>query len=274
MRWIENRVAPFTWDENGHLTEVIGLARDITKRKQAEAEMEQLFQEVSRQRKRLRALTQQLAEAQEVERKALAKELHDRVGQNLSGLGLNLNLIRARLAETPLEAGPIQIRLDDSLALLSQITERIRDVMANLRPPVLDDYGLLAALHWYGSQVAERTGLTVAVEGQEPLPRLAAAVENTLFRIAQEALTNVAKHARAGEVAVTLEMDNGTVRLVIGDDGCGFDLTCLADSAGSHGWGVPIMVERAEAVGGWFRIESSPGQGTQVIVEVTPSAIP
>lgn len=245
---------------------------DITERKRVEAEKERLFQEVSRQREQLRALTRQLAEAQEVERKQLARELHDQVGQNLAGLGLNLNIIGSQLAETSLGTGPIQVHLADSLALVDQITEQIRDVMANLRPPVLDDYGLAAALHWYGARLAERTGLTVTVQGQGALPRLATSVENTLFRIAQEALTNVAKHARAGKVTVTLEMEDGNVRLVIADDGCGFDLTCLADPAGSHGWGVLIMAERAEAVGGWFRIESSPGQGTQVIVEITPSA--
>lgn len=272
MRWIENRVTPFRWDENGHLREVIGLAHDITERKRVEAERERLFQEVSQQREQLRAVASRLAEAQEVERKELARELHDRIGQNLAGLGLDLNIIRSQLAGTPFGDGPVQARLDDSLALVAQITEQVRDVMANLRPPVLDDYGLAAALRWYGDRLAERTGLTIVVQGEERLPRLAAPLENTLFRIAQEALTNVAKHAWASEVIVTLGMDDGKVRLVIADDGCGFDLTRLVDLEGSHGWGVLTMTERAEAVGARFRIESSPGQGTKVIVEVPPSA--
>jgi signal transduction histidine kinase len=260
------------WVSIGGEKYVLTTLRDITMRKQIEVEKERLFQEVSQQREQLRALTRQLAEAQEVERKELARELHDRVGQNLAGLGLNLNIIWSQLAETPGGAAPIQARLDDSLALVDQITEHIRDVMANLRPPVLGDYGLAAALRWYAARLSERTGLTIVVQGEEPLPRLVASVENTLFRIAQEALTNVAKHARASELAVTLEMDDGNIRLVIADDGCGFDLTCLTDPVGSHGWGVLTMTERAEAVDAWFRIESSPGQGTQVIVEVTRSA--
>lgn len=269
-RWLRSRDVAFARNDLGVPQQVLGTAEDITERRQTELEKERLFQAVSQQREQLRILTRQLAEAQEVERKQLAQELHDQVGQNLTGLGLNLNIIRAQLAKMPPETGSIQARLEDSVALVDQIAEQVRDVMVHLRPPVLDDYGLLAALRWYGARFAERAGLMVTVQGEELTPRLVPLVENALFRIAQEALTNVIKHAQANEVTVTIEMDNGNVRLVVADDGCGFDLTCLADPVGSHGWGIPTMTERAEAVGAWFRIESKPGQGTQIIVEVTP----
>jgi signal transduction histidine kinase len=98
---------------------------------------------------------------------------------------------------------------------------------------------------------------------------MAARVENGLFRIAQEALTNVAKHAQATRVTVTVEVEGGTLRLVVADDGIGFDLEHLAEPDGSRGWGLLTMTERAEGVGGRCRIETGPGQGTQVIVEVS-----
>ncbi|NIO41489.1 MAG: hypothetical protein GTO41_15730 [Burkholderiales bacterium] len=164
--------------------------------------------------------------------------------------------------------GSVRSRLDDSLSLVKQTTRRIRDVMANLRPPVLDDYGLVAALHWHGEQFARRTGIAVAVEGEESVPRPAARVENALFRIAQEALTNVAKHAQATQVTVTVAIEGGNLHMVVSDDGIGFDPAQLTDPDGGRGWGLLTMTERAEAVGGRCRIESDPGQGTQIIVDV------
>ncbi len=199
----------------------------------------------------------------------MARELHDQVGQNLTALNLNLNIICARLQNaTSAATGPVETLLDDSLQLIEQTTERVQNVMANLRPPVLDDYGLVEALRWYGAQLATRVSFTITVEGQEPEPRLTSSVENALFRITQEALTNVTKHAQAGQVTVTVEMDNGTVRLIITDDGLGFDSAGRANATKRRSWGLITMAERTEAVGGRFKIESGSGQGTKVIVEV------
>ncbi len=241
-------------------------------KEQLVAELAELRQRVAEleaadaEHRQLQALSRQMVEAQEAERRRLARELHDQVGQNLTNLSINLNIVRSQL---PAEAAAGAVaRLDDSLRLVEETMERTRDVMAELRPSVLDDYGLVSALHWYGGQFASRTGIAVAVEGQKPDPRLAARVENALFRIAQEALTNVAKHAQATRATVTLQEDGETVRLVIADDGVGFDPARLAAPDGSRGWGLAIMRERAEAVGGRCRIESRPGQGTRVIVEV------
>ena len=260
-------IASPLWGADGTFQGVIESMRDITKHKQAEEALQQHTE-------RLRALAAQMAEVTEAERQRLARELHDQVGQNLTALGINLNIVRTQLPEEA--AALVRSRLDDSLSLVEQTAARIRDVMANLRPPVLDDYGLVAALHWYEEQFARRTDIAIAVEGEEPAPRLAARVENALFRIAQEALTNVAKHAQATQVTVTVEVDSGTLRLVVADDGVGFDPSTtlrtspahLADPDGGRGWGLLTMTERAEAVGGRCRIESDPRQGTRVIVEV------
>lgn len=263
-RWFLMYVSPLSSRQGGAVASHV----TISQHKKIEAEKIRLYEEVSRQRQQLRALSQQVAEAQEAERKGLAREMHDRVGQSLTALDFNLNLIRAWLAELPGETGQIQAQLDDSLGLITEMSKTIQNVMADLRPPVLDDYGLVTALHWYSTRLTARTGLRISTYGEEPAPRLAASVENALFRIAQEALTNVAKHALARQVTVTLEVEGDTVRLVVTDDGAGFEPLQL-ESVERQGWGLLTMTERAEAVGGRCFIHSQSGQGTQVIVEVS-----
>jgi PAS domain S-box-containing protein len=244
--------------------------RDITERKQTENEKVELLEAVSAQSQQLRALAARLAEAEEAERKQLARELHDQVGQKLTAVGLNLSIIREALSDRSPQSDKIKARADDSLTLVEEITDRIRDVMANLRPPVLDDYGLVAALDWYGARFSKWSDLTVSVQGDEPSPRLTTAIENALFRISQEALTNAARHAQANQILVRIEIDDGAVRLVIADDGIGFEPAGgPAEYAGRQSWGLLSMSERAEAVGGYCRVISRPKQGTQVIVEVS-----
>lgn len=225
-----------------------------------------LFEMTRQQHERLRTLAMRLAESEEAERRRLARELHDQVGQNLTVLGINLNFVRTQAAKgLPDEA---RSRLDESLMLIEQTVECIRNVMADLRPPVLDNHGVVAALRWYGAQIAARSGITVMVQGEEPVPRLASSVETALFRIAQEALTNVVKHAQATEVTIALEVHEATVCLVVADNGVGFGLPRSLDSIGHQGWGLLSMTERARAVGGNCYIDSHPGRGTQVVVEM------
>jgi PAS domain S-box-containing protein len=242
------------------------ILRDVTERNWAEREKAMLFEAVSRQREQLRALTGRLAEAREVERKELARELHDQVGQQLTALNLSLKVIQTQLP-AELNGGPVGRSLHDSLALVEQTTESIQDLMANLRPPLLDDYGLAAALRWYCRQFAQRVSFSIGVQGEEPTPRLPAPVEHALFRITQEALTNAAKHAQASRVVVMINSDAEQVWLTITDNGVGFETGERGRPDGRQSWGLLTMVERAEAVGGHCQINSRPGSGTQVIVE-------
>ena len=191
---------------------------DVTERKRAEEAREQLLEVV-------RGLTRRLADAEEMERQRLSRELHDRVGQNLTALGLNLSVLQSTLP--PEAAAASGARIDDSLTLLAETVERVRDVMSDLRPPMLDDFGLLSALHWYAAKVASRTGLTIVVEGAEPAPRMAPSVAIAVFRISQEALTNVVKHARARRVEITVTPHGTGLRLMVADDGAGFDRESL-----------------------------------------------
>lgn len=256
-------------DLSGKPTRFVAVNRDVTARQRVEEERTRLFAEIRQQSKKLQALNRRLAEVQESERKGLARELHDRVGQNLTAMDLNLNIIQNRLTERQEAVDSlIEERLKESLTLIEETGRHIRDVMANLRPPVLDDYGLLAALHWYGQRFGARVNFKVTVEGQEPVPRLAGLVEDTLFRLAQEALTNVAKHARAQNATVTLGSNDSSVRLIIADDGIGFDLTHWSDPVRRQSWGLLTMTELAETVGGQCRIEAKPGHGTRIIIDL------
>ncbi|HLF00661.1 MAG TPA: ATP-binding protein, partial [Anaerolineales bacterium] len=159
-------------------------------------------------------------------------------------------------------------RLDDSLRLVDETVGLIRNVMAELRPPMLDDYGLPPTLRWLGEQFQNRTGVAVVVSAPNSENRLPAAAETALFRIAQEALNNTGKHAHATHVDIVLEAVRSLTRLTIADDGAGFDPAALQPRSDVHGWGTIHMRERAEAVGGRLRIESSVGKGTRVVVEV------
>jgi signal transduction histidine kinase len=225
-----------------------------------------LFRLVHEQRTQMQTLAARMAEMQESERRQLARELHDRVGQNLTALGINLNIVRGQLRDS-LNA-KTESRLAAALKLLEETVDHIRDVMAELRPPVLDDYGLLAALRWYSQRFEYFTGVSTQVEGEEISPRLPQAIEIALFRITQEALTNVAKHAEASQVMVRLAANGGLACLSIEDNGHGFDVGATRQSGASVRWGLTSMQERAMAVGGRQTVQSVLGEGTQVLIEV------
>ncbi len=245
---------------------MLSIVRDIRERVEAEGRRAELLAQV-------RALAARLAEVEEGERQAMARELHDRVGQTLTALGLNLSLIGSAVPE---EARPrVEPILGDARELVVSAAEEIRDVMATLRPPVLDDYGLAAALHMEAERLARRSGVRITVDGSDPEPRLPSGVETALFRACQEALTNVVKHAHASHVTVTLEPRPELFRLVVSDDGVGFDATTPSPRGATGGWGILGMGERLQAVGGRLTLESAPGRGTRVIMEVdTPHADP
>jgi signal transduction histidine kinase len=231
----------------------------IQRRKQTEKELEN-------SQEQLRSLAWRLSNAQETERKMISRELHDRIGQNMTILGVNLNIMRSLAPEN---AGSlVESRINDSLALVKQTTERIRHLMGDLRSPVLDDYGLVAAIDLYGKQCAQRAGINIIVQAVEADPRLSPSVESTVFRIVQEALTNVVKHARATQAVISAGVTDGRFHLSVEDDGIGYDVAQSAGNEGRRGWGLVTMSERALAVGGTCRVRSHPGLGTHVVVEV------
>jgi two-component system sensor histidine kinase UhpB len=226
-------------------------------------------------RDQLRALTVRLTETEEAERQRLARELHDQAGQNLTALSINLKILQTQIPTAvgdPELVDQLSTRLVDTSNLVNDITTRIRNVMDNLRPPALEEYGLVAALRWYGDEFAARTNIVTTVHDPEQVSRLPLLVETALFRIAQEALTNVARHAQATRVGITvdetMEERGRVVHMVIADDGVGFDPRRPSQPDGHQRWGLQTMTERVGAVGGSCRIESAPGEGTSVVVEV------
>jgi two-component system sensor histidine kinase UhpB len=247
----EHSVMPL---ENKHGKHIgwVSVVRDITERKQVQEQLQNL--------------SRRLMEVQESERRFLASELHDQIGQNLTALSINLNFIRSRFSEEV----DIKIvdRLEDSLKLVEETIERMRSVMAELRPPVLDDYGLAVALRWYTERFSERNAVVTVVQEKEFVSCLPHTVETALFRIVQEILTNVSKHANAKHVIITLERIDGVVQLVVSDDGVGFDPPVLRKLKKKPGWGLITIEERAKALGGDVYVKSAHGKGTQIIVQV------
>lgn len=236
---------------------LVGMGVDIHERKLAETALRDYAAQ-------MRHLSWRLSEVEERERRDIHRELHDQVGANLSALKLDLNLIGTLLAA---DAPPkICERLQKAQQLTGEIIVRIRDVMADLRPPALDDYGLLAALRSCAQPFTMRVGIPLMVNGDDIQPRLAIAVETALFRIAQEAINNIAKHAQARHVGITVTATDKRVTLVVTDDGVGFD--AVHQDPRQQGWGLRTMRERAQAIAAGFRVESSPGNGTRIIVEV------
>ncbi|MEZ4770746.1 MAG: response regulator [Caldilineales bacterium] len=253
---VEITAGAFEWERAGV---VQMLVRDISGRKLAENALK-------RRNIQLQTLAARLANAQEAERQHLARELHDRVGQSLTTISLNLNIIDQALDGGPAEA--VRSRLKDSLQLLEETTRQVRTVMAELRPPMLDDYGLLPTLRWQLEQFSARTGISSRLDVDEPVHRLPSAVELTQYRICQEALNNIAKHADASEVTVLLEADEQESTLTIEDNGRGFDVQGAMGATNDGHWGLLTMQERAHSVGGIVKVISTPGDGTRVVSRV------
>lgn len=232
--------------------------RALDARQRAESDLKEALALQVRQQDQLLALGRRFTTLQEKERRDIARELHDRVGQNLAALGFNLEALR----DAP-PGDAARRKIEDSRALLEQTGRTISDVLTELKPPMLASYGLLDALRFHARELARRTGLDVGVDGVEE--RFAPEIEMVLFRISQAALNNVAQHAKAKSVRVSVERIATRVRLEIRDDGAGFD----AEKALASGrWGLTAMRERAEAIDGSLHIHSAPGSGTRVTVEI------
>lgn len=236
---------------NGHKVIQCNI-RDITQRKQADASRRAYD-------RRLAQLSRRLVAAQETERRNIARELHDELGQTLTVAQLNLQA----LLQTPGNAGEAHARA--SVAAVDQLLEQVRDISLNLRPTMLDDLGLQPALEWLTRRQSELAGLTGEVQAGALAQRLDPLLETECFRIAQEALTNVVRHAQANFVTVKLQEADGQLHLRIRDDGVGFDVATTRDKAirGSS-LGLLSMEERAARAGGQLEFISAPGRGSEV----------
>lgn len=239
--------------EHGALLFMISFGIDVTERRQFEAI------------KRNEEISRRLVSVQEDERRRLAIELHDRTSPNLCALKLNLRVLEDSLPAA--QSAGLDDLLQDTAALLDDTIASIRAISSDHRPPVLDHAGLWPALRGYAAAFGHRTGIAVHASNIGCEMRLPADVEINLFRIAQEALTNCAKHSRAKTVHIEQTRVGDAVRLTVADDGVGFDCTARGQEE-APGHGLMTMRRRAEFLGGTFRLDAAPGAGTRISVEV------
>ncbi len=228
-----------------------------------------LFEQVSESRKRLQVLSNKLVEIQEQERRTLARELHDEIGQSLTSLRLNLDFITRSLNDCHgLSEGlnkDLQQHLQSASSTTVQLLDRVRKISLDLRPTMLDDLGLLPALFVLFDGFSSQTKVQIQFKHSGVERRFRSNIETAAFRIIQEALTNVAKHAETMAVSVRLWADHSFLRLQVEDDGIGFNPNKsfqLKQTSGLSG-----MNERAAACGGILEIESEPGQGVRISAE-------
>ena len=209
--------------------------------------------------RQLQALSHRVLEAQEQERRRVAMELHDELGQSLTAIKINLQIGERFKDQAPADLYQENIRIvEDAL-------QQVRSLATGLRPSMLDDLGLAPALKWMAEQSASRSGFDVQFHHERALERLAPAIETACFRIVQEALTNIARHAQARKVQINLCHEAGDMVLTVTDDGLGFDTQAMLERASTGAsLGVLGMQERAILVGGQLVIRSGPGQGSTV----------
>ncbi|NGZ08665.1 MAG: PAS domain S-box protein [Nitrospira sp. LK70] len=258
-------------DSVGQFVGVSKVIRDISDRKKAEVLLRQAHEalemrvqertaELSAANHSLRILSSRLMQVQEEERSRLARDLHDEVGQLLTALKIDLQDIRHGEAEKARFGS-----LSDSLELVDRLLTQVRSLALDLRPSLLDDLGLVSALRWYANRQAARNGWTLSLLVEGMAGRVPVPIEVACFRVAQEALTNVAKYARAKTIDLALRRQDEEVTLIIQDDGVGFDVPSARRRAqGGQSVGLLGMEERVRLAGGSLVISSTPGEGTRL----------
>lgn len=225
------------------------LEAEITVRKEAERRAEE-------NAARLQALSNRLLTVQEDERHAIARELHDQVGQLLTGLRFRLEATRSDPSA-----------LAEALAVTDELIRTVREMTLQLRPRMLDDLGLRPALEWHVDRFRQQTGIAVELDIALPEPRLPAVLETTVYRIVQEALTNIARHAGSATAVVTVAADDQALHVEVSDRGRGFDTA--AALAKHNSIGLAGLAERVHLAGGELELVSQPGQGTRIHAEFT-----
>lgn len=234
---------------------ILSIVRNVTERKKAERKIE----ETSHQ---LRMLSAYLQEIRENERKHIAREIHDELGQQLTVLKMDIAWLNKKLAT---EDSRIQQKMKDLLEMLDHTVKTVRRISSELRPSLLDDLGLIAAIEWQLNEFEKRSEIHTLLFAPEEDPDLSPTIKTELFRILQESLTNVGRHSGADQVKVTISIKDGIFNMEIADDGKGFDVNKLRQK---KTLGILGMRERAAMIGGTYSILTRPGHGVSVFVSV------
>lgn len=259
IRWIHDRAFPVR-DENGNIFRIAGIARDISARKQAQIALRQSEAE-------LRALAVRLNEAREEEAARIAREIHDELGQAMTGMTLDVVAAQRQLAHgSDMGKHEVRRRLEQMRSTLDETIAATRRICTELRPALLDQFGLLPAIEWQVSDFENRSEIFCNLKMDNCEPPITGEPATAIFRILQELLTNVARHARATEVSVELTCRDGAVQLTVEDDGIGLT---GAQEKQSVGFGLIGIRERALAVGGNVVMSGERDRGTRVVVTMS-----
>lgn len=260
MRTINDR-GSIIRNEEGEPIRLVGTAQDVTELRRAEQSLQEYAV-------RLQALSRRLLEVQEAERRHLARELHDEFGQILATITLHLHAARG------LAGAAARSRLDECATLLQQAGEHVRSLALELRPSMLDTLGLEASLRWLAENYQQRTGLVVQVVGHLSGSQLPPTLAIACFRVVQEALTNVVRHAEARHVWIDLNQSDSVLELGVRDDGAGFEVATTQEQAIQRGrLGLLGMAERVQLFGGSLEIDSAPGRGTRIRISLPLHAV-
>jgi signal transduction histidine kinase len=245
----------------GFPPEYVDIAREVASSLAIAIQQARLFEHLRAGRERLQALSRRLVEVQEIERRRLAHELHDEIGQTLTAVKINLQGLQRRE-----DMAGVDLYLKDSVDVVEHALQQVRNLSLDLRPSLLDDLGLAATLRWYVDRQAQRGGFAtqLIIDAPETL-HLPPELETTCFRVVQEALTNIMRHSHARNVCVELHQREAELVLRVCDDGVGFDVQAALENAmGGTSLGLLGIQERIWQVGGQIAIQSAPGGGTDI----------
>ncbi len=239
---------------------IMYVIRDISERKAAEELHEKLFNKLIEAQNVMKNLSRQLIIVQEQERRNIARELHDEIGQTLTAI--KIDILNAMKFIPSLNA---QEQLKDSIQMVEETLNNVRELSLKLRPSILDDLGLIPAVRWFLDRQSQRTGITAKVITKQFSEKIPPEIQITCYRIIQEAVTNIVKHSKAKNMSVEINVIANELYIIVSDDGVGYDVLSARKMATSgYSIGVLGMQERAEAVGGWLDIFSKPNEGTKI----------
>lgn len=263
--WFETTLVP-QFDRERNIVSVLGISRDMTERRKMEDQLKDLVVTLRSQQETLKSLSSEVIRAQEAERQRISRELHDEIGQALTAISLNLEMIKQQHTG---ERKDLTIRITDCRELVEKTMGDIHRFSYELRPSMLDDLGLLPAMQSHGRSFIQRTGIDVNISGSQSVENLDNEMKTVLYRVFQEGLNNIAKHADAHSVDIDISKQGGIISLQISDDGKGFDVDKLPSvDPGKGGLGLQGIRERVSFVGGHLSLVSKPGAGTTLIVDI------
>jgi signal transduction histidine kinase len=252
-RWLDTHAIPLK-DAKGKIISMLGVTRDISENKKAREAIKQTNEQ-------LRQLTAHLQVIREEERKRIGREIHDELGQQLTAIKMDVVWIDKKM---PAETIAIKNKLKNVISLLDGSNQSVRRILSELRPAILDEYGLLEAMEWLGTQFTANTGIPVIFSCAEQEIKAPIPVATCIYRVYQEAFTNITRHARAKKVCTSLNILEQSIVVTINDDGKGFN----PDSFQKKSFGILGMKERVLSLKGEFELIASPGKGTTIKIKL------